>query len=127
MEAQKIKWEFALQTDQGLKDRLRRLDAAGKPATRRGDLLCLSVEGEIPLVVSFDGSIVRIERREAKKPFCLWTMDRKQFSRLFLKDRPPILVAMNNDQSNITMGSDHHNGSLVVSLLVMLQECGGIK
>jgi len=124
MEAQKVKWEFALQTDQGLKDRLRRLDPAGKPATRKGDLLCLSVEGEIPLVVNFDGATLHVERREAKNPFCLWSMDRKQFSRLFLEERPPILVAMNNDQSNIRMGSDHHNGSLVVSFLVMLQECG---
>jgi hypothetical protein len=32
---------------------------------------------------------------------------------------------MNNDQKNITADSDHHNGSLVVSFLVMLQECRG--
>jgi hypothetical protein len=30
---------------------------------------------------------------------------------------------MNNDQKNITAGADHHNGSLIVSFLVMLQEC----
>ena len=127
MEAQKVKWEFALQTDPGLRDRLKRLETAGKPATRKGDLLCLAVKGETPLVVSFDGNIVRVESREAKNPFCLWTMDRKQFNRLFLEERPPILVAMNSDQSNIRMGSEHHNGSLVVSLLVMLQECGELK
>ena len=124
MDTQKVKWEFVLQTDSGLQERIKRLDAAGNPATRRGDLLCLSVEGEIPLVVNFDGATLHVERREAKNPFCLWSMDRKQFSRLFLEERPPILVAMNNDQSNIRMGSDHHNGSLVVSFLVMLQECG---
>jgi hypothetical protein len=124
MDTQKVKWEFVLQTDSGLQERIKRLDAAGNPATRRGDLLCLSVEGEIPLVVNFDGATLHVERREAKNPFCLWTLDRKQFSRLFLEERPPILVAMNNDQSNIRMGSDHHNGSLVVSFLVMLQECG---
>jgi hypothetical protein len=124
MDTQKVKWEFVLQTDPGLQERVKRLDAAWNPATRKGDLLCLSVEGEIPLVVNFDGATLHVERREAKNPFCLWSMDRKQFSRLFLEERPPILVAMNNDQSNIRMGSDHHNGSLVVSFLVMLQECG---
>ena len=124
MDIQKVKWEFVLQTDSGLQERIKRLDAAGNPATRKGDLLCLSVEGEIPLVVNFDGATLHVERREAKNPFCLWSMDRKQFSRLFLEERPPILVAMNNDQSNIRMGSDHHNGSLVLSFLVMLQECG---
>jgi hypothetical protein len=30
---------------------------------------------------------------------------------------------MNNDQKNIKMSSDHHNGSLALSLMVMLQEC----
>jgi hypothetical protein len=124
MDKQKVKWEFVLQTDPGLKERVKRLDAAGNPATRKGDLLCLAVKGASPLVVNFDGATLRVERREAKNPFCLWSMDRKQFSHLFLKERPPMLVAMNNDQSNIRMGSDHHNGSLVLSFLVMLQECG---
>jgi hypothetical protein len=127
MEVQRAQWEFMLQTDPGLKERLRRLDAAGKPATKKGDLLCLAVKGETPLVVSFNGAIIQVERREAKNPFCLWTMDRKQFNRLFFEDRPPILVAMNNDQSNIKMGADHHHGSLVLSLLVMLQECGELQ
>jgi len=124
MDTQKVKWEFVLQTDPGLKERIKRLDAAGNPATRKGDLLCLAVKGISPLVVSFDGAMLRVERREAKNPFCQWSMDKKQFSRLFLQERPPMLVAMNNDQSNIRMGSDHHHGSLVVSFLVMLQECG---
>ena len=124
MDTQKVKWEFVLQTDPGLQERLKRLDTGGNPATIKGDLLCLAIEKEVPLVVSFDGTKITVERREAKKPFCLWQMDRKQFDRLFLEDRPPILMAMNNDQANIRMRSDHHNGSLIVSFLVILQECG---
>ncbi len=42
---------------------------------------------------------------------------------------PPVLVAMNNDQANIKAEADHHNGSLIVSFMVMLQECneGGAR
>ena len=50
-------------------------------------------------------------------------MDEETFNKLFLGDCPPLLVAMNNDQTNIKMGIDHHNGSLVLSFMVMLQEC----
>jgi hypothetical protein len=117
------KWEATLRTDPALEDRLRRLNAAGAPATTRGDLLCLKVNKQKPLVVRWDGSEIRVEQREAKKPFCQWTMSEAVFERLFLGSCPPLLVAMNNDQSNIRMGKDHHNGSLVVSFMVMLQEC----
>jgi hypothetical protein len=45
------------------------------------------------------------------------------FRDLFLSiKKPPLLVAMNNDQKSIKCGSDHHNGALVLSFLVMLQE-----
>ncbi|OPZ76987.1 MAG: hypothetical protein BWY77_01781 [bacterium ADurb.Bin431] len=104
-------------------ERLRRLTPAGLPATARGDLLSLRVGRQKPLVVSWNGSEVRVTRREAKKPFCRWSMSEGSFKRLFLGSCPPLLVAMNNDQSNIRMGKDHHNGSLVVSFMVMLQEC----
>jgi hypothetical protein len=50
-------------------------------------------------------------------------MSEATFNHLFLGTCPPLLVAMNNDQKNIKMGSDHHNGSLVLSFMVMLQEC----
>lgn len=121
-------WESTLRKDPALEERLRRLNAEGVPATRRGDLLCIKVDGNTPIVVSWDGSAIRVSRREAKKPFCLWTMGEDTFNRLFLGTCPPLLVAMNNDQANIRMDSDHHNGSLVISFMVMLQECmeGGV-
>jgi len=50
-------------------------------------------------------------------------MTEDTFNRLFLGTCPPLLVAMNNDQATIRMGADHHNGSLVISFMVMLQEC----
>jgi hypothetical protein len=50
-------------------------------------------------------------------------MDEETFNKLFLGSCPPLLVAMNNDQANIKMGIDHHNGSLVLSFMVMLQDC----
>lgn len=117
------KWEAALRTDPGLEERLRRLTPEGYPATKKGDLLSIKVHGGIPLVVSWDGSEIHVSGREAKKPFCSWTMSEDTFNHLFLGTCPPLLVAMNNDQTNITMGSDHHNGSLVISFMVMLQEC----
>ena len=117
------KWEATLRTDPALEERLRRLNAVGLPATVRGDLLSLTVNMQTPLVVSWDGSEIRVAQREAKKPFCQWTMGEDTFKRLFLGNCPPLLVGMNNDQANIRMGKDHHNGSLVVSLMVMLQEC----
>ena len=43
----------------------------------------------------------------------------------FFRQNPPVLVAMNNDQKNIKADADHHNGSLVISFMVMLQECNG--
>ena len=129
MEAYLKKWESALRTDHGLEERLRRLDPEGYPATRKGDLLCIKVKNKTPLVVSWDGSEIHLSEREAKKPFCCWTMDNKTFTRLFLGTCPPLLVAMNNDQANIKMGIDHHNGALALSFMVMLQECteGGNK
>ena len=123
MEAHLKKWESALRTDHGLEERLRRLDPEGYPSTRKGDLLCIKVKNETPLVVSWDGSEINLSEREAKKPFCCWTMDNNTFTRLFLGTCPPLLVAMNNDQANIKMGIDHHHGALALSFMVMLQEC----
>lgn len=123
MEINLKKWESAMRTDPGLDERLRRLDPEGFPATRKSDLLCIKVRNKAPLVVSWDGSEIQVSRREAKNPFCCWTMDLDTFNLLFLGTCPPLLVAMNNDQSNIKMGIDHHNGSLAVSFMVMLQEC----
>ena len=117
------KWEATLRTDPGLEERLRRLDPQGFPATKKGDLLCLKVKSETPLVVNWNGSEISVARRKAKNPFCSWTMDEDKFNQLFLGTCPPLLVAMNNDQANIKMGADHHNGSLALSFMVMLQEC----
>ena len=117
------KWESTLRTDPGLEERLRRLNPEGFPATKKGDLLEIKVSGESPLVVNWDGSEIKVEQRNAKRPFCSWTMNEETFNRLFLGTCPPLLVAMNNDQKNIKMSSDHHNGSLALSLMVMLQEC----
>jgi len=125
MEVDVGKWESTLRTDHGLEERLRRLNPGGYPATRKGDMLCLKVKHYIPLVVSWDGAEILVSQREAKKPFCCWTMDEDFFTRLFLGTCPPLLVAMNNDQANIKMGIDHHNGALVLSFMVMLQECMG--
>jgi hypothetical protein len=117
------KWESVLQADPGLQDRLKRLNPKGYPATIKGDLLCLAITGQSPLVVSWDGAAIAVTQRQPKKPFLLWNITREKFSELFSAKCPPVLVAMNNDQKNITAGADHHNGSLVVSFLVMLQEC----
>jgi len=123
MEIDLDKWESVLRTDHGLEERLRRLDPGGYPATRKGDLLCIKVKNNTPLVVSWDGSEIHVSTREAKRPFCCWTMDEETFTQLFLGTCPPLLVAMNNDQASIKMGIDHHNGSLALSFMVMLQEC----
>lgn len=117
------KWESALRTDPALEERLRRLNPQGLPATKKGDLLCINVKNQKPLVVSWNGSEINVLRREAKRPFCSWTMDEEMFNQIFLGTCPPLLVAMNNDQAHIKMGVDHHNGSLALSFMVMLQEC----
>ncbi|MCK5256963.1 MAG: hypothetical protein KAQ81_13110 [Deltaproteobacteria bacterium] len=117
------KWESTLRTDSALNERLTHLDAKGFPATKKGDLLCIKVKGKTPLVVSWDGSEIHVSKRDARKPFCSWTMGANKFNQLFLGTCPPLLVAMNNDQDNIKMGTDHHNGSLALSFMVMLQEC----
>lgn len=124
------KWESALQHDSALQERLHRLNERGYPATIQGDLLCLDIKGKTPIVVSWDGKQIRVSLRKAEKPFLKWTLTQEQFNELFLSGKtPPVLVAMNNDQKNIEAGVDHHNGALVVSFMVMLQECmegGGI-
>ena len=117
------KWEATLRTDAGLEERLRRLDPQGYPATKKGDLLCLKVKSETPLVVNWNGTEISVSRRTARNPFCSWEMDENKFNQLFLGTCPPLLVAMNNDQAHIKMGADHHNGSLALSFMVMLQEC----
>ena len=117
------KWESVLQADPGLQDRLKRLNPKGYPATIKGDLLCLAITGNSPLVVSWDGAAIAVAQRPPKKPFLLWNITREKFAELFSAKCPPVLVAMNNDQKNIKAGADHHNGSLIVSFLVMLQEC----
>lgn len=122
MDANIAKWEAVLKADPGLQDRLKRLDPKGYPATMRGDLLCLAVHGKPPLVVSWDGAEIAVAQRAPKKPFLKWNITREKYAELFSGKCPPVLVAMNNDQKNITAGADHHNGSLVVSFLVMLQE-----
>ncbi len=125
MEVNSAKWESVMKADPGLQERLKRLNPQGYPATIKGDLLCLAVKGKAPLVVSWDGASISVGRRQAKKPFLAWTISQAKFAELFSAKCPPILVAMNNDQKNIKAGADHHNGSLVLSFLVMLQECRG--
>ncbi len=119
------KWEAAMQDDAALNDRLQRLNPEGYPATKRGDLLALKIKGEkYPIVVSWNGKVIAVERRQPKNPFLAWTLDVKKFKDIFLSGKfPPVLVAMNNDQKNIAAKADHHNGSVVLSLMVMLQEC----
>jgi hypothetical protein len=123
METIVAQWQSALRTDAGLRERLELLNPEGFPATRKGDLLCIKVAEKTPLVVHWDGVEIHIAQREARNPFCFWTMQGREFDRLFLEDFPPLLPAMNNSQVNITMGVDHHNGSLVLSFMVRLQEC----
>jgi hypothetical protein len=122
MDANIAKWEAVLKADPGLQDRLKRLDPRGYPATKKGDLLCLAVQGKTPLVVSWDGAEIAVAQRAPKKPFLTWNLTREKYAELFSGKCPPVLVAMNNDQKNIRASADHHNGSLVVSFLVMLQE-----
>jgi hypothetical protein len=123
MELNLTKWESQLRADDGLRGRLTRLDSEGFPATKKGDLLALRVRGRVPIVVSWDGTQIQVSRREARKPFCSWTMDEGRLTQLFLGSSPPILVAMNNDQANVKMAADHHNGALVLSFMILLQEC----
>ncbi len=131
MDAILRKWESAMQTDPGLQDRLQRLNPAGYPATKRGDLLALKVKSEKkPVVVSWDGKSIMVERRQPKNPFLAWSIEGKKFKEIFLSGKfPPVLVAMNNDQKSIKAKADHHNGSIVLSCMVMLQDCteGGGK
>jgi len=124
MEAILRKWEAAMQTDAALNDRLQRLNPEGYPATKKGDLVALSIKGEKkPIVVSWNGSGVTVERRTARSPFLAWSIDAGKFKDIFLSGKfPPVLVAMNDDQKNIKAQCDHHNGSLCLSFLVMLQE-----
>ncbi len=123
MEIDLEKWESVLRTDPALDERLRTLNPDGLPATKEGDLLCIEVKDKAPIVVNWDGSEIHVSKKKAKKPFCSWAMDEDKFNQLFLRKCPPLLVAMNKDQANIKMGVDHHNGSLVLSFMVILQEC----
>ncbi len=123
MELNLKKWEAHMQNDPALQDRLQRLNPKGYPATRKGDLLCLK-SGRKSVVVNWDGSQLHVEAREPKRAFLTWNLGEKKMSEVFLSGKtPPVLVAMNNDQKNIKAECDHHNGSLVVSFMVMLQEC----
>ena len=123
------KWEAYMQQDPALLDRLQRLNPEGYPATRKGDLLCLKA-GKSSIIVNWNGKQLRVEKREPKKAFLSWNLGEKKFGEVFLSGKtPPVLVAMNNDQKNIKADADHHNGSLVISFMVMLQECneGGAR
>ena len=129
MELNLKKWELYMQQDAALQDRLQRLNPKGYPATKKGDLLCLKA-GKRSIVVSWNGKALCVETREPKKPFLSWNIGEKKLNELFLSGKtPPVLVAMNNDQANIKADADHHNGSLVLSFMVMLQECneGGAR
>ncbi len=127
------KWETSMQNDQALNSRLQRLNPKGYPATKKGDLLSFNIKGlPQPVVVNWNGDRISVERKKSKSPFLSWNLDEKKFKEIFLskkKDYPPVLVAMNNDQKNIKAQADHHNGALVVSFMIMLQECmkGGGK
>jgi len=123
MDVNIAKWESVLKADPGLQDRLKRLNPRGYPATIKGDLLCLAVKEKKPLVVHWDGAAITVAQRTPKKPFLTWNITREKFAEVFSAKCPPVLVAMNNDQKNIRAAADHHNGSLIVSFLVMLQEC----
>ncbi len=130
MEAILRTWESAMQKDPALNDRLQRLNPEGYPATHKGDLLALKVKGEKPIVVSWDGNQISVEKRQPKKPFMAWSIEKKKYREVFMSGKtPPVLVAMNNDQKSVKAGCDHHNGSLALSCMVMLQECteGGGK
>jgi hypothetical protein len=123
------KWVAYMQQDPALQDRLQRLNPKGYPATRKGDLLCLKA-GKQSIVVSWNGKQLTVGKREPKKAFLTWNLGEKKFNEIFLSGKtPPVLVAMNNDQKNIKADADHHNGSLVISFMVMLQECneGGAR
>ena len=129
MELNLNKWEAYMQQDPALLDRLQRLNPKGYPATRKGDLLCLKA-GKRSMIVNWDGKQLHVESREPKKAFLTWNIGEKKFSAVFLSGKtPPVLVAMNNDQKNIKAEANHHNGSLVISFMVMLQECneGGAR
>jgi hypothetical protein len=129
MELNLKKWEAYMQQDPALLDRLQRLNPQGYPATRKGDLLCLKA-GKRSMIVNWDGKQLHVESREPKKAFLTWNIAEKKFNEVFLSGKtPPVLVAMNNDQKNIKAEANHHNGSLVISFMVMLQECneGGAR
>ena len=63
------KWEAAMQADPALKERLQLLNPEGYPATKCGDLLALAIKGEKkPVVVSWDGSTIQVERKTPRSP-----------------------------------------------------------
>ena len=129
MELNLKKWEAYMQQNPALQDRLQRLNPQGYPATRKGDLLCLKA-GKRSMIVNWDGKQLHVETREPKKAFLTWNLGEKKLNEVFLSGKtPPVLVAMNNDQKNIKAEADHHIGSLVISFMVMLQECneGGAR
>lgn len=127
------RWESVMQNDQALNSRLQRLNPKGYPATKKGDLLSFNIKGSPQsVVVSWNGEKINVEKRKPKSPFLSWNIDEKKFKDIFLSGKfpyQPVLVAMNNDQKNIKAQADHHNGALIVSCMVMLQECtkGGGK
>ena len=129
MELNLKKWEAAMQADSALRDRLMRLNSKGYPATKKGDLLAVQIKNvSKPIVVSWDGTAIHVRKSTANNPFLSWSINKNKFRDLFISgENPPLLVAMNNDQNSIKGGSDHHNGSLVLSFMVMLQECAGIR
>jgi len=129
MELNLKKWEAYMQQDSALQDRLQRLNPEGYPATRKGDLLCLK-SGKRSVIVNWNGKQLHVEKRDPKKAFLTWNIGEKKFNEVFLSGKtPPVLVVMNNDQKNINADADHHNGSLAISFMVMLQECneGGAR
>lgn len=129
MELNLKKWEAYMQQDSALQDRLQRLNPEGYPATRKGDLLCLK-SGKRSVIVNWNGKQLHVEKRDPKKAFLTWNIGEKKFNEVFLSGKtPPVLVVMNNDQKNIKADADHHNGSLAISFMVMLQECneGGAR
>ncbi len=127
------RWESVMQNDHALNSRLQRLNPQGLPATKNGDLLSFNIKGSPQsVIVNWNGEKINVERRKPKSPFLSWSLDDKKFKEIFFSKKqhyPPVLVAMNNDQKNIKAQADHHNGALIVSFMVMLQECtkGGGK
>ena len=89
MELNLKKWEAYMQQDPAFRTGCKRLNPEGLSSHQKGDLLCLE-HGKRPMVVSWDGKQLLVERANAEKAFSdLESSAREKYAELFLPAKPP--------------------------------------